>query len=173
MSQGRQKDREFTIREAVLDDLPKIIDLACEMVSLSKSHLRPEVLDSEVRRVRRANFEQLPMALEMPEGGVFVAVDKEGTHLGHILVLGNNIDPVADLGQAWIYDVSVIKPWWGRGVGRALMGRAESFTESLGLEWIGLGVTVANARAVGFYEELGYEIERVQMIKRLEQPRQV
>lgn len=159
--------QEFKIRKAELDDLPHIIDLACEMVSLSKSHLRPGVEDSEVRRVRRANFEQLPTALEMREGGVFVATDLDHNHIGHILVLGNNIDPVADINQAWIYDVSVVKPWWGRGVGRALMRRAEGFAVGLGLEWIGLGVTVANTRAVEFYEELGYQTERIQMIKKL------
>ncbi len=48
------------------------------------------------------------------------------------------------------------------------MGRAEDFARSLGLDWIGLGVTQANQRALSFYQEIGYGIERVQMVKRLE-----
>lgn len=137
------------------------------MVVESRSHLRPEVLDTTIRAARTKNFEQLGTVLEQEECGLFVAVDENQVVIGHLLMMGNYIDAVADIKQAWIYDVSVDRQWWGQGVGRALMARGEQFAGELGLSWIGLGVTVSNTRAVGFYEELGYARERVQMIKRL------
>lgn len=157
----------FTIRQGTVDDIEKVIELAVELVVVSRSHLRPEVEDTEIQAARLKNFEQLESVMTHPECGLFVALSDSGLMIGHILLLGNNIDAVADIRQAWIYDVSVRREWWGRGVGRALMEVGENFARELGLGWIGLGVTLGNQRAVGFYEELGYQRERVQMIKRL------
>lgn len=158
----------YTIRAATADDLPNIVELAVELVVVSRSPFRLGVPDERIQHFRRINFEQISTILEMPEGGLFVAVDEDGAHIGHILLLGNQIDSVADIPQAWVYDVSVRRDWWGRGVGRKLMARGEDFARSLGLEYVGLGVTKANERAVDFYHELGYEVERVQMVKRIE-----
>ena len=157
----------FRIRPATDEDLPKLVELAVELVVTSRSPHRIGVTDDQIRLFRRQNFDQIETLLEMPEGGLFVAVDDDGDHIGHVLLLGNQIDTVAEIRQAWVYDVSVRRDWWGRGVGQALMGRAEEFARGLGLEYIGLGVTLANERAVSSYQELGYSVERVQMVKRL------
>jgi ribosomal protein S18 acetylase RimI-like enzyme len=158
----------FTVRRATADDIDTVLELAVEMVLSSRSHLRPEVPDRSIQETRRTNLGQLRDILGLPEGGLFVAVDAEQRLIGHVIVLGNNIDSVTDLPQAWVYDLSVRREWWGRGVGRRLMQTAEEFAMSLGLEWIGLGVTAGNQRALSFYEELGYQKERFQMAKRLE-----
>lgn len=124
--------------------------------------------DDQIRQFRKQNFEQLHTILDLPEAGLFVANDESGAHIGHVMLLGNQIDSVADMRQAWVYDLSVRSDCWGLGIGRALMKRAEEFVrDELGHEYVGLGVTNANSRAVGFYQELGYEVERVQMVKRL------
>jgi ribosomal protein S18 acetylase RimI-like enzyme len=159
----------FTIRVATEDDLPSVVELAVELVTTSRSPYREGVSDDQIRLFRRQNFDHLASLLEMPEGGLFIAVDEAGNHIGHILLLGNQIDTVAEIRQAWVYDVSVRRDWWGKGVGRTLMARGEDFARELGLEYIGLGVTRANERAVDFYRELGYDVERVQMVKRLRQ----
>ncbi len=158
----------FTIRSAVSSDIEEVLNLAVTMVLSSRSDLRPEVRDLDIVEARRRNLAQLETILDLPEGGLFVAVDPEGHLVGHVICMGNNIDSVSELAQAWVYDLSVKPDWWGKGVGRALMGRAEDFARSLGLDWIGLGVTQANQRALSFYQEIGYGIERVQMVKRLE-----
>ena len=145
-----------------------IADLAVELVITSRSPHRPDATDAEIRRFRRQNFERLDSILELSEGGLFVANDSTGRHIGHVLLLGNQFDSIAETPQAWVYDVSVRKDWWGKGIGRRLMAVAEDFARDLGLEYVGLGVTAANARAVDFYSELGYEVERVQMVKRLD-----
>lgn len=158
----------FTIRAADYADLPTVVELAVEYVVKSRSPLRPEVTDGVVRAFRRNNFEHLSMILDVPEGGLFLAEDGEGQHIGHILLLANQTDTVSGIRQAWVYDVTVREQWWGKGVGRALMARGEQFAREFGHTYIGLGVTSANERAVEFYRELGYEIERIQMLKRLD-----
>ena len=64
---------EIKIRRATADDIPKIVELAVELVTLSRSIHRPGVSDEQIRRYRRENFDQLTSILEMPEGGLFVA----------------------------------------------------------------------------------------------------
>jgi predicted N-acetyltransferase YhbS len=157
----------YSIRRANDDDIPKVISLAVELVVESRSPYREEIPDQQIREFRQRNFDQLDSVLELPEGGLFVAIDKVGEHIGHILLLGNQIDSVTEARQAWVYDVSVRTDWQGKGVGRALMVRGEEFARSLGLEFIGLGVTAANERAVDFYKAQDYCVERVQMVKRL------
>src|SRR5690606_2145904 len=104
-----------------------VLELAVEMVLTSRSDLRPEVSDETVRAARRNNLSRLAVVLEMPEGGIFVAVDESDQPIGHVLVMGGHIDTVTELPQAWVYDISVNPAWWGRGVGRRLMERAENF----------------------------------------------
>ena len=157
----------YQIRPAEESDIPAIVELAVELVLESRSPYREGISDNQIQEFRRRNFDHLQTVLELPEGGLFVAVDEGDRHLGHILLLGNQTDSVTEAKQAWVYDVSVKREWWGRGVGRRLMERGEEFARHLGLEYVGLGVTSANSRAVGFYEDQGYHVERVQMIKKI------
>lgn len=163
----RAKEESYSIRAAEESDLDEIARLAVELVTVSRSPHRLDVTDEQIREYRRLNFDHLEEVLSLKEGGLFVANDSGGRHIGHILLLGNQLDSVANLPQAWIYDISVVPEWWGRGVGRELLARGERFAADLGLTYIGLGVTEANARAVKFYLDQDYKIERVQMVKRL------
>ena len=160
--------QDLTYRAATEEDLPKILELAVELVTTSRSLHRTEIGDEEIRGFRRQNFGHLASVFSIPEAGLFVANNKVGEHIGHVLTIGNQNDALNEIPQAWVCDVSVRRDWWGKGVGRKLMACAEEFAQGLGLEYIGLGVTESNERAVGFYRDLGYEIERVQMVKKLE-----
>ena len=158
----------YHIRRAVREDIAGVLELAVQMVLASRSDRRPEVSDQAIVQARRNNLAELESIIDLPEGGLFVAVDPQARLIGHVIVLGNNIDSVTEEPQAWVYDLSVRRDWWGQGLGRELMRVAEDFARSLGLRWIGLGVTASNLRALGFYEEIGYQKERFQMIKRLD-----
>ena len=57
---------------------------------------------------------------------------------------------------ASIDDLVVRESWRQRGVGRALMARAEQWARERGLETIEFGVWEFNAGAIRFYEQLGY-----------------
>lgn len=155
----------MTVRPATLDDIDAMIDLATEMVLHSVSPFRSVSAD-EVRRYRRDDLQSLRDIHELEHSGLFVA-EVEGQMVGHIIVVAHQRDSSTGTAQAWIYDVSVRPGFWGRGIGQALMAEAEAFALRCGMQVIGLGVTMANHRAVEFYDQLGYQQERVQLLKNL------
>lgn len=153
------------IRSATPRDIDGIIELATDMVLHSVSPFRT-VTAEQVRAYRRDDLQSLRDVLEMEHSGLFVA-EENGRLLGHIIVVAHQRDSSTGSAQAWIYDVSVRAGHWGRGIGRALMAEAERFAQKCGMQAIGLGVTMANQRALEFYDRLGYQQERVQMLKKL------
>jgi GNAT superfamily N-acetyltransferase len=52
--------------------------------------------------------------------------------------------------------LEVAGPFWGRGIGTALIGAAEAAARQLGYEQIALGVGLDNHKARRLYERLGY-----------------
>lgn len=155
----------MTIRPATAEDVDGIIDLATEMVLHSVSPFRSVAAD-QVQHYRREDLQSLRDILGVDHSGLFVA-EVEDKLVGHIIVVAHQRDSSTGTAQAWIYDVSVKPGLWGKGIGQALMARAEEFARHCGMSAIGLGVTMANHRAVEFYDRLGYQQERVQMVKNL------
>lgn len=155
----------MTIREALAEDVPTIIDLAVEMVLHSASPLRT-VGSADIQHYRREDLQTLSDLVGKEHTGVFVA-EQDGQVVGHIVVVAHQRDSSTGMPQAWIYDLSTRAGFWGRGIGQALMARAESFAQAQGMAAIGLGVTLANRRALDFYLQQGYQQERVQMLKNL------
>jgi len=72
--------------------------------------------------------------------------------------------------RGWVYYVAVARPERGRGIGSALMKRAEQGLREAGCPKLNLMVRATNRDVVRFYESLGYLVEeRVCMAKRLEE----
>ena len=155
----------MTIRPAEAEDVDSIIDLATHMVLHSVSPFRSVPAD-QVQHYRREDLQSLRDILGLEHSGLFLA-EIEGKMVGHIIVVAHQRDSSTGTAQAWIYDISVKPGHWGQGIGQALMARAEEFARHCGMSAIGLGVTMANHRAVQFYDQLGYQQERVQMVKNL------
>jgi ribosomal protein S18 acetylase RimI-like enzyme len=126
------------IRDAQLDDA----------VALEGLHRR----SSDVWDEDRVHLAACPEAIEPPhqairEGRVRVAVDDAGRRLGFSVVL-----PVAD-GTCELDDLFVEPDSMGLGVGRLLVVDVAARATAAGA----IRVTViANPRAVGFYERLGF-----------------
>lgn len=155
----------MTIRPALAEDIDGMIELATDMVLHSVSPFR-SVPAQDVQHYRREDLQSLRDILGLEHSGLFVA-EIDGQLVGHIIVVAHQRDSSTGTAQAWIYDVSVRAGYWGRGIGQALMQRAEEFARHCGMAVIGLGVTMANFRAIEFYDQLGYQQERVQMLKKL------
>jgi ribosomal protein S18 acetylase RimI-like enzyme len=157
---------EIHIRKAGIEDLDKVIGLAVEMVSHSVSPMRDVPMES-IRRYRRDDLESLKHSFPNDSTAIFIAEDQDGGFLGHLLVMAGYIESSTGEPQAWIFDLSVKEEVSSRGVGRALVKRAEEFAAEKGMKYIGLGVTTSNQRAIRFYEKLGYQEERKRMLKNL------
>lgn len=157
------------VRRATMADIPAVIDLAVEMVVHSISPYRAAEV-ATVQEYRRQDLQSLYEALAMPDAGIFVAEDRTGAILGHVVVMAGRNESSTGEPQGWVFDLSVKPDHWGSGLAGRLMQRAEEFVQGKGLRYLGLGVTSANRRAIAFYERLGYVEERKQMIKILEEP---
>jgi ribosomal protein S18 acetylase RimI-like enzyme len=71
------------------------------------------------------------------------------------------------LAYAYVSDLVVLPAWRGRGVGRALLARAEAFAREQGAPWLGIGVMAENDGARRLYERLGFAAFHVEMKKPL------
>ncbi len=70
--------------------------------------------------------------------------------------------------RGWIYKMAVSPRHQRRGVGTALLRRAENLLADLGCPKINLQVRTTNEAVIAFYEKLGYRVEPlVSMGKRL------
>jgi ribosomal protein S18 acetylase RimI-like enzyme len=71
--------------------------------------------------------------------------------------------------RGWLHLVAVLPEQRRRGVGAALLRRAEELLAELGCPKLNLQVRASSPQAVGFYEKLGYRVEeRISMGKVLE-----
>lgn len=84
-----------------------------------------------------------------------------------VLVAGEGRDPDGavmvgfDGHRGWVYYLAVAPDRRGRGTGRALMAAAEDWLRRRGAPKLQLMVREDNAAALGFYEALGLERQKV------------
>lgn len=70
--------------------------------------------------------------------------------------------------RGWLYSVAVLTSHRREGVGAALVRAAEERLEALGCAKINLQIRDGNEAVAGFYERLGYVVEkRINMSKRV------
>ena len=61
----------------------------------------------------------------------------------------------------------MLDAWRRRGIGRALLERAEAYARSLGMDAIGIGVMAGNRNARALYEARDYHEVHVELRKSL------
>ena len=69
--------------------------------------------------------------------------------------------------QWWIYDIEIAEPFRRRGYARAALELGHAEAKARGAAAIGLNVFGFNTGARDLYEQLGYEVTSVQMLRRL------
>ncbi len=102
-------------------------------------------------------------------GRVFVAA-VDANVVGFVCVWGRvppqePDEPQAD--YAYVSDLVVLDAWRRRGIGRALLARAEAYARSLGMDTIGIGVMAGNREARALYEAREYREVHVELRKSL------
>jgi GNAT superfamily N-acetyltransferase len=149
------------IRAAVAEDSEFILHLAERLVEFGDVPGRDRA--AMIARDRSV------LALALTGGGgsaVFVAVDDHGRSLGfiHLTTADDYYDART---TAHVADVVVAREAAGRGVGSALMDRAEQWAREQGFAMLTLNVFSANRRARDLYTKLGFAEEWIRCIKRL------
>lgn len=96
-----------------------------------------------------------------------LVAEVEGTPAGFLLLLDDLPDEVTSTAQGFIAYMAVEPAHQHRGIGKALLDRAEDEARRLGLPYMALMVTEDNAAARALYERNGYITERRLLCKPL------
>jgi ribosomal protein S18 acetylase RimI-like enzyme len=151
------------IRQSTGADEPFFRDLE---VQTTWENLPPEDcrrLDRE--QVGQALDETHELLLARPRNVIFIA-EVDGERAG-LLWFGPNRNLVTGEVEGWIYNVTVLPAYRGRGIGRMLMQHAENHAGEQGYAVIGLMVAVHNSVARELYHRLDYQDSNILMRKRL------
>ena len=96
------------------------------------------------------------------ESEVFIAEDADGALLGFVQLYPVFSSTTTPAGKLWLLnDLYVDEHYRRRGVGRALMERAERLARETGAVGLTLSTAVDNLRAQHLYEATGYRRETV------------
>ena len=148
------------IRAAVLEDAEFILGLAERLVEFGDVPGRDRA--AMITRDRSV----LAAALTGGVSTIFVAVGDDARSLGFIHL--TTADDYYDARQtAHVADLVVAREAEGRGVGAALMARAEEWAREQGFAMLTLNVFTANRRARHLYAQLGFAEEWIRCLKRL------
>lgn len=150
----------MTIRPAIAADREYILNLAERLIAFGDIPGRD--------RAAMLARDRAVLADALTGGGsvIFVAVDDGGRPIGfiHLTTADDYYDARA---TAHVADVVVAEESAGRGVGSALMERAEHWAREEGFSMLTLNVFTANRRARAFYAKLGFAEEWIRCLKRL------
>jgi ribosomal protein S18 acetylase RimI-like enzyme len=100
-----------------------------------------------------------------PHRALIAQVD--GAPAGFLLLLDSLPDEVTGEDQSFVAYMAVEPELRARGVGAALLARAEDEARRAGVPYISLMVTEENAAARALYERAGYVVERRLLCKTL------
>jgi ribosomal protein S18 acetylase RimI-like enzyme len=155
------------IRKGSTDDF----DFFQEMeVETTWENLSPEDRARLTRaQVSEALTETHDILLARPGNALFVAETEAGERAG-LLWFGESRNLVTGEVEGWIYNISVVPSFRGRGVGAQLMSHAEAHAREQGYGQIGLMVAVHNEVARRLYTRAGYTESNIVMRKRITPP---
>ncbi len=114
----------------------------------------------------RACLAQALLAPPSAHTAIFIAEDEQGEPLGFVN-LTTATDYYTNSTTAHIADLVVAARAGGRGVGTALVERAEEWAKQEGFALLTLNVFGANEQARRLYRRLGFAEEWIRCIKRL------
>jgi len=156
----------MTVREFVAADLPGVRACFIELQNVERA------LDSRIpdgASIADAYLEGLRHRCGLYAGRLFVA-EEEGRLIGFVSVLGACIPDSPDDGStpfAYVDDLVVVEAYRGRGVGQALLRRAEAHATACGRSFLRLRVKGGNQPARDFYARAGFTEYEVELEKRL------
>lgn len=101
------------------------------------------------------------------DASIFIAEDADGRALG-LIHLRTTTEHYNREEHGHVEDLIVAPEGEGRGVGRALLEKAEEWARVRGYRWLTLNVFAENVRAREVYKRLGYGEDIVKYVKELD-----
>lgn len=156
-------DIELLVRAATADDDEFILGLIERFVDFELPKWRKRNVVTE--GIRQDLLRQME---EQPAGSfMFVAEDDSSGERVGFLHLQTVTDFFTGHQNCHISDLAVIRSHDGKGIGRALLDYAERFAREHRYERLQLSVFPGNERARKLYEEAGYGVDILRMVKPL------
>ncbi len=153
LSAGEPTLRRFNLRR----DIETVLDFQFEVYEGNFPGFRVDraFRDDYTRDLRRAASDPTEMLFVLEQDGELAG-----------FVWGSMMSTLVDARVGYIKNVYVTPHLRGSGQAHRLMEAIEGWIWDQGAEKIMLDASVSNERAMGFYEKLGYDVERVRMVKR-------
>lgn len=152
LRQTEPKMRRFNLR----GDLASVLDFQFEVyeTNFPGFHVNQAFRDDYTRDIRRAASDPTEMMLVLEQDGELCG-----------FIWGSLMATLVDSRVGYIKNVYVAPHLRGSGQARRLMQAIEDWLWAQGAEKVMLDASVVNERAVSFYEKVGYDVERVRMVK--------
>jgi len=155
---------DVNIRRVKEADIPLIKEISEETAWKSISQSERGTLKREKwNKHMEGIFERI---FKKESSEIFVAEDENHIFLGYIFI-GENINTMTGASHGFIYDIYVKEEYRGKGVGTALLEKAESCCRERGYSRIGLMVSTDNQLALKLYTKTGFKAEQIFMKKEL------
>jgi RimJ/RimL family protein N-acetyltransferase len=148
------KEKPVRIREATPDDAGAVIALLERLYAETSFLLyEPGEMKSNVEVYARRMAE----GIEKGNWTMFIA-DCDGSLVGTLFGSRGNAKRTY---HSLTVGIGVLRANWGQGIGRSLLGAAESWAKARGVRRLELTVRTTNHRAMALYERVGFEWEGV------------
>lgn len=158
------------IREAGPEDVEALVDdlwfpLAHEMEELDSFNA---LIDSE--DVREGSLGHKGELIEDDDYVFFLAfVDNQRNPVGFVGLEETDSPPIFDRGRhTHVHEIYVKEGYRGSGIATRLMEKAEEWAEDRGCEYLDLMVNADNDAAISLYEEMGFDVKRYNMLKKID-----
>jgi ribosomal protein S18 acetylase RimI-like enzyme len=146
----------LVVRAASADDAAFVASLAARFAETAPAWRTSH----EVTCGTLAEFERAFASAEL-RAGIFIAWDGR-ERVGFVYVV-RQLDFFTGETHGHVSEIAVVRD--GSGAGRALMRAAEDYCRGLGVRFVTLNVNESNARAMRFYERLGFVPQIRQFVK--------
>ena len=151
-----------TIREAKETDLHLVRKYTVETAWTVFSKSERKELDKE--KWTKHILEGFEKLSKRETDMIFVAEDESHAFLGYLWV-GEGSNMMTGLKHGYIYDLFIREEIRGKGIGRILLEKAESYCRERGYSRILLMVSVGNQAAISLYDNIGFKAEQTHMAK--------
>jgi ribosomal protein S18 acetylase RimI-like enzyme len=153
---------DITFREAMETDLQLVRKYTVETAWTTFSENERKQLDKE--KWTKHILEGFEKLSKRATDRIFVAEDESHAFLGYLWV-GEGSNMMTGLKHGYIYDIFVKQEFRGRGIGRMILEKAESYCREKRYSRILLMVSVSNETAIRLYQKMGFKAEQTYMGK--------
>lgn len=146
------KGLSFIIRSARIEDAEQLLELIPKLDSETPFMLRePGEFNMTLEQER-----EFIKSKQDSERDLLLVAEVDGEIVGTLGFSGNTLRRYRHSGQ---FGMAVLKKYWGRGIGSALLGMLLEWTDSKGFLRVSLQVYATNSSAIRLYKKFGFEEE--------------